>query len=100
VFRSDLAETACSIAPIYDFVLNPRRHISRSPREGGGTTVRFSARQLVALGQTFRELANLAAAALVFGQFVGEGFLSLSLLAAGTAFWLIVVWLGLLLEGE
>ena len=62
--------------------------------------VRFSARQLVALGQTLRELANLAAAALVFGQFVGEGVLSLSLLAAGTAFWLIVVWLGLLLEGE
>jgi hypothetical protein len=62
--------------------------------------LRFSARQLVALGETLRDLANLAAAALVFGQFVGEGFLSLGLAVAGTAFWLVVVWLGLLMEGE
>jgi hypothetical protein len=62
--------------------------------------VRFSARQFVALGQTLRELANLAAAALVFGQFVGQGFLSWGLVGAGTMFWMIVVWLRLLMEGE
>jgi hypothetical protein len=61
--------------------------------------VRFSAR-FVALGQTLRELANLAAAALVFGQFVGQGFLSWRLVAAGTMFWMLVVWPELLMEGE
>jgi len=62
--------------------------------------IRFSSRQLVALGQTLRELANFAAAALVFGQFVGQGFVSWSPLVVGTAFWFVVVWLGLLVEGE
>jgi hypothetical protein len=56
--------------------------------------VRFSSRQFAALGETLRELANLAAAALVFGQFVGQGFLSWTLVGVGTMFWMIVVWLG------
>jgi mannose-6-phosphate isomerase-like protein (cupin superfamily) len=46
--------------------------------------VRFSARQFVALGQTLRELANLAAVALAFGQFVGQGFLSWGLVGFRT----------------
>ena len=54
--------------------------------------LRFSARQFVALPQTLRELANLAAAALVFGQFVGQGFLSWGLVGVGTMFWMIVIW--------
>ena len=49
--------------------------------------LRFTTRQRQALGGTLRELANLAAAALVFGQFV-------------TMFWFAAVWLGLLIEGE
>jgi hypothetical protein len=62
--------------------------------------IRFSSRQRVALGDTLRELANFAAAALVFGQFVGDGVVSWSTLFAGTAFWFAVIWLGLLIEGE
>ncbi len=63
--------------------------------------IRFRSRQCVALGLTLRELANYAAAALVFGQFVGQqGALSWKLLVSGTAFWCIVVWVGLLMEGE
>lgn len=62
--------------------------------------LRFSTRQRAALGSTLRELANLAAAALVFGQFIGQGFASWTTLVVGTAFWFLVVWLGLLMEGE
>ena len=62
--------------------------------------LRFSTRQRVALGNTLRELANLAAAALVFGQFIGQGFASWTTFVVGTAFWFLVVWLGLLMEGE
>jgi hypothetical protein len=62
--------------------------------------LRFTGRQRRALGNTLRELANLAAAALVFGQFVGQGFASWSTLVVGTAFWFAVVSLGLLMEGE
>ena len=62
--------------------------------------LRFSTRQRAALGSTLRELANLAAAGLVFGQFIGQGFASWTTLVMGTAFWFLVVWLGLLMEGE
>ena len=62
--------------------------------------LRFNSRQLAALGHTLRELANFAAAALVFGQFVGQGIVSWNTLAVGTAFWFVVVWLGVLMEGE
>jgi hypothetical protein len=62
--------------------------------------IRFSPRRRVALGQTLRDLANFAATALVFGQFVGQGARSWALLAVGAVFWLLVVWLGLLLEED
>ena len=62
--------------------------------------LRFNSRQLAALGYTLRELANFAAAALVFGQFVGQGVASWDTLAVGTAFWFVMVWLGLVMEGE
>ena len=62
--------------------------------------IRFSSRQRFALGETLRELANFAAAALVFGQFVGDGVVSWSTLLAGTAFWFSVISLGLLIERE
>jgi hypothetical protein len=54
----------------------------------------------VALGQTLLELANFAAAALVFGQFVGERLLSWELVVAGAGFWPVLVWLGLVAGGE
>lgn len=62
--------------------------------------LRFNQRQRAALGETLRELANFAAAALVFGQFVGGNTLSWALIAAGGAFWLTLLWLGLAAEGN
>jgi len=61
--------------------------------------LRFSSRQRVALGATLRELANYAAAALVFGQFVGQGAVSLPLALAGLVIWLMLVLVALLAEG-
>ena len=62
--------------------------------------LRFTSRQLAVLGETLRDLANLAAAALVFGQFVGQELLSWTVVVAGTVFWFILVWVGLLMERE
>ena len=62
--------------------------------------LRFNSRQRSALGDTLRELANLAAAALVFGQFVGQGLLSWRVLMAGGTAWLVLVAYALVLEGE
>jgi len=62
--------------------------------------VRLSLDQRRALGGTIRELANFGAAALVFGQFVGEGGISWSRPIVGTAIWLVFVTFALRLEGE
>lgn len=62
--------------------------------------LRFSSRQRAALGETLRELANFAAAALVFGQFVGQQHLSWRVLLAGGALWLVFVSYALVLEGD
>lgn len=62
--------------------------------------VRLKPRQRAALGGTLRELANFAAAALVFGQFVGQQQLSWRVLVSGMALWLVLVSYALVLEGE
>ena len=82
------------------FVRNSDGHVVRVSGVPGVTMVRLTKRQRGALGGTLRELANYGAAALVFGQFVGDGVVSWSTLFAGTAFWFAVIWLGLLIEGE
>lgn len=56
--------------------------------------------QRVALGETVRQLANLAAGALVLGQFLGAQPLSWSMLLAGTAVWIVFVLFALMLIGE
>ena len=62
--------------------------------------VRLTARQRGALGETLRELANYGAAALVFGQFVGQQPISSRLIVAGLVSWLILVSLALAAERE
>lgn len=62
--------------------------------------LRLSSRQRVVLGDTLRQLANFAAAALVFGQFVGQQKVSWRLLIAGIALWLVLVSYALVLEGD
>jgi hypothetical protein len=62
--------------------------------------IRFDRRQRSALSETLRELANLAAAAFVLGQFVMSQPLSWGLMLMGIVFWIAFVGAGLLLEGE
>ena len=63
--------------------------------------VRLTAPQRRALGGTVRELANYGAAALVFGQFVGEGaVVSWWRVLAGVGLWCAFVTFALELEGE
>ena len=62
--------------------------------------LRLKPRRRAALGETLRELANLAAGALVLGQFVGEQRLSPRSVLAGIAVWLALVGLALLLIEE
>ena len=61
--------------------------------------LRLKSRQRAALGETLRQLANLAAAALGLGQFVGEQPPSWWLLVAGAAIWIALVSSALVLEG-
>ncbi len=62
--------------------------------------VRLNPPQREALADTLRELANLAAAALVLGQFVGPQPLSLTTIVVGFAVWLALVAFSLVLTGE
>jgi hypothetical protein len=64
------------------------------------TMIRFERRQRAALSETLRELANLAAAAFVLGQFVTIQPFSWRLMLMGIVFWTAFVSMGLLLEGE
>ena len=62
--------------------------------------LRLKPKQRVALGETFRELANLSAGALALGQFVGQALPSWRLLLAGVAMWILLVSIGLVLIGD
>ena len=62
--------------------------------------LRLKSRQRAALRETLRELANLVAAALVLGQFVGQQPPSWSLILAGRATWIITISIALALIGE
>ena len=62
--------------------------------------LRLTARQRAALGETVRDLASYGAAALVFGQFIGQGTVSWRLIPAGMTLWLAFVSFALVLEGE
>jgi hypothetical protein len=52
------------------------------------------------LSQTFRELANLAAGAMVLGQFVGERQLSVGIVLVGVLAWFTLVALALFYAGD
>lgn len=62
--------------------------------------IRLDRGQRGALGETFRELANLIAAVLVLGQFVTPQPPSWRLMLTGITAWVAFVVLGVLLEGE
>jgi hypothetical protein len=62
--------------------------------------VRLTRRQQAVFGEKFLDLANLAAAALVFGQFIGEQSLSWNVILGGLAAWLVFAAMSFWLTGE
>jgi uncharacterized membrane protein len=60
----------------------------------------LSERQRTAFGESLLELANFAAAALVFGQLVGQQPLSALMIAAGVTIWMALISIALWLIGE
>ena len=64
------------------------------------TMLRLKARRRGVLVETLRELANLAAGALVLGQFVGQQPLSVWVVLGGIALWVVLVGWAVLLTGE
>jgi hypothetical protein len=62
--------------------------------------LRFDQPQRAALSETFRELANLVAAALVIGQLVVAQSPSWRLIVTGVGSWAVLVWVGVVLAGE
>ena len=58
--------------------------------------IRLDAEQRLALSETFRELANLAAGAFVLGQFVGDRAVSWLLMSIGAAVWIVLVVMALM----
>ena len=74
--------------------------VARRSHQRSATMLPLKPRQSVALGETLRELANLAAAALILGQFVGQQTVSRRVILMGTAVWIAFVRYGLVLEGR
>jgi hypothetical protein len=62
--------------------------------------LRLTERRRAVLAEKFGDLANYAVAALVFGQAVGEGALSLRIGIAGIAIWLLFIGATVVLAGE
>jgi len=62
--------------------------------------VRLKPKQRVALGDMLRQLANIAAASFVVGQFVATRPVSWRLLLVGMAAWFLLAGVVLLLAGD
>lgn len=62
--------------------------------------VRLAANQRAMFGEKFLDLANYAAAALVFGQFVGEQRVSWEVMVTGAAVWFVFAAWAFWLTGE
>ena len=77
----------------------PRTPLSRALQHSM-PMLRLNSRQRVALGETSREFANLAAGALVLGQFLGSQRFSWWQMLAGFGLWLGMTGFGLLLLRE
>jgi hypothetical protein len=62
--------------------------------------VRLTKRRRTLFGEKFLDLANYAAAALVFGEFVGAQPVSWIIIVAGLATWLVLATMSFLLTGD
>jgi hypothetical protein len=62
--------------------------------------LRFNERQRTVLAEKLFDLGNLAAGALVFGQFIGEKTVSLRVIGVGLAAWVSSITLSLVFSRE
>ena len=62
--------------------------------------VRLTERRRTILAEKFGDLANLAVAALVFGQALGQDAFSLAVMLAGAAIWSVFMAATFFLAGE
>jgi hypothetical protein len=68
--------------------------------EAGATMLRLSGTQRTLLAETLRDLANLAAGAMVFGQFIGSETFSRWTAVGGAIVWIAFVGLAVSLAKE
>ena len=61
--------------------------------------VRLNRQQRMLLAETLRDIANIAAGAMVFGQFIGSQTLSYSIAAFGMGVWVALVTFAMVLAG-
>jgi len=61
--------------------------------------VRLNREQRMLLVETLRDIANIAAGAMVFGQFIGSQTLSYSIAAFGMGVWVALVTFAMVLAG-
>lgn len=62
--------------------------------------VRLTQAQRALLAETLRDIANIAAGAMVFGQFIGSQTFSLSIAAFGMGVWVALVAFAMVLTGD
>lgn len=61
--------------------------------------VRLNREQRMLLAETLRDIANIVAGAMVFGQFIGSQTLSYSIAAFGMGVWVALVTFAMVLAG-
>jgi hypothetical protein len=83
--------------PKISVVTKPARRSLRF--ETGATMVRLNREQRMLLAETLRDIANIAAGAMVFGQFIGSQTLSYSIAAFGMGVWVALVTFAMVLAG-
>jgi len=81
------------------FPRNMRRYVPRVVWRAGATMLRSKQEQRAVLGEKLFDLANVAAAALVFGQFLGQQSFSWTVIGVGVGNWFALVMLALRLTG-
>jgi hypothetical protein len=81
---------------------NPAGTSFASSERRESTMLRLQRSQRVLLSETVRDVANVAAGAMVFGQFLGSGMFSIWVAVGGTVVWAaLVAWaVGLAREVE
>jgi len=91
----------CSRVSVFDFLENPVGTVVASSEPiGDSTMVGSTERRRRILAEKFGDLANLAVAALVFGQAIGNDTFSWGVGLIGMAIWTVFMIATLLLLGE